>query len=240
MDAGKRFKQVREVMGLTQQEFGEKLGYRQSKIKDIETGKQKVSPEICELMEKNFSVHGWWLLTGRGRATIVQLALEDDGTYAVPELHKKNLIHESLRQAEIIDLRYYEDVYASAGYGATNDKLESKPITVSQFFLDSLGITNPKSLDVIRIYGDSMEPDFKNGEYVVVQRVDSLEEVDNGNTVIANIDGEIYIKKIEKIPFQKSIILNSTNPGYDPIKIEAEHLKELNIVGIVKGIIKPR
>ena len=66
MTQGKRLKKVRENLGFTQEQLGERLGFKWSKIKDIETDKQKVSTEIAEELEKIFSISGWWLLTGQG------------------------------------------------------------------------------------------------------------------------------------------------------------------------------
>jgi len=66
MNPAERFKKAREYLGFTQQELAEKLGFKQFKIKDIEINKQKVSLEIAENMEINFSINSCWLLTGKG------------------------------------------------------------------------------------------------------------------------------------------------------------------------------
>ena len=66
MNPNERLKEVRKHAGLTQEKFGEKVGLKQSQIKDIETAKQKVNPELAEIIEINFSISGWWLLTGKG------------------------------------------------------------------------------------------------------------------------------------------------------------------------------
>ncbi len=66
MNMHERLKEVRKHVGLTQEKFGEKLGLKQTQVRDIESGKQKVSTELAELMEKYFYISGWWLLTGKG------------------------------------------------------------------------------------------------------------------------------------------------------------------------------
>lgn len=63
---GKRIKEIRELFKMTQAEFGEKLGFNWCKIKDLETGRLKLTSEIALLLEKNFSVDLHWLLTGEG------------------------------------------------------------------------------------------------------------------------------------------------------------------------------
>lgn len=74
-----RFKIVRELLGLTQAEFGEKLGFKLNKIRDIEIGKQKISPEIAIDIENKFSIAFKWLLTGMGSMTANQV--QESGPY---------------------------------------------------------------------------------------------------------------------------------------------------------------
>jgi putative transcriptional regulator len=60
-----RLKEIRKYLKLTQQELADKLGYKQFKIKDIETNKQKITLELADKLEKLYSINGWWLLTGK-------------------------------------------------------------------------------------------------------------------------------------------------------------------------------
>lgn len=67
MTPGKRIKKIREeLLDLTQEGFGEPLGFKWYKVKDIESGKIKVSPEIATLIENIYSFKFEWLLTGKG------------------------------------------------------------------------------------------------------------------------------------------------------------------------------
>jgi len=138
-----------------------------------------------------------------------------------------------------VELNYFPNVYASAGYGNNVEEINSQTITVTKLFMDSLAIKRIDKLDVIRIHGDSMEPDFSNGEYVIVDRVTSIDEIPNNSTIIANISGELYIKKLQKVPFESTIILNPTNNNYPPITLQDQNQNNLSIVGIVKGCLKP-
>src|SRR5664279_1499248 len=71
MDCGTRLKQIRELMGYTQAQFGERLGFKWSKIKDIEIGKQRLTHEIAAEIEKRFCISFKWLLTGQGSMSVV-------------------------------------------------------------------------------------------------------------------------------------------------------------------------
>lgn len=66
MNTGERIKKIRELFRMTQTEFGEKLGFKWTKIKDLESGKLHTTAEIALLIEKIYSVDLRWLLTGEG------------------------------------------------------------------------------------------------------------------------------------------------------------------------------
>jgi len=66
LDANKRLKEIRKVFRLTQREFAEKIGYKEYKIRDIESFKLNITPEIANKIEDIFGISGWWLLTGKG------------------------------------------------------------------------------------------------------------------------------------------------------------------------------
>ncbi|MBP5202267.1 helix-turn-helix transcriptional regulator [bacterium] len=66
MNTGERIKKIRELFRMTQTEFGEKLGFKWTKIKDLESGKLHTTAEIALLIEKIYSIDLRWLLTGEG------------------------------------------------------------------------------------------------------------------------------------------------------------------------------
>ena len=150
-------------------------------------------------------------------------------------IKSKNFIKEDEKSQIAVNL--YKDVYASAGYGTTNSELVPTKMTFDREFLKEIfNITNFNNLDIIRVIGDSMLPHIKDGEFIFIQK-DT--QVKNGDTVIANIDGELYVKRYYKIPFEKWIKLESDNPDYPCINLDTdEKLNSFKIIGIVKSKIK--
>ena len=63
---GVRFRQARELLNLKQNECAETLGLEWYTLRDIESGKKKMTPEMAINMENLFSVNFRWLLTGQG------------------------------------------------------------------------------------------------------------------------------------------------------------------------------
>lgn len=82
----------------------------------------------------------------------------------------------------------------------------------------------------VGIKGESMEPDIPDGSTVWVKRSYT---VDDGDIVIAWIDGEGTVCKQARCKGDKIICLHSLNPAYPDIT--GQELSELRIYGIVVG-----
>lgn len=224
LNPNERLKKARKYSGLTQEKFGERLSLKQSQIKDIEIGKQKVSPELAEAIEINFSIGGWWLLTGKG-------------TMLVSDTKNLPISSNTTDDEYSVSVNYYPDVVAAAGYGAINENhLVPQIMQLDRRFLEQLlNVRRFDSLDIITVFGDSMEPYISNGETVLIERHDDAK---NGETVIANINGSIYIKQIKMDPFKKWIKLCSENSHYEEIELSGDDLQYLTIIGIVRAKIR--
>ena len=61
-----RIKSLRKALGLTQQEFAEKLGSVQNTITGYETGRRVPSNQVIALIVREFNVSEVWLRTGAG------------------------------------------------------------------------------------------------------------------------------------------------------------------------------
>ena len=61
-----RVKAVRLALGLSQDEFGKKLGLTRGAITNIELNKVDVKPNFADLLCSIFNVNGLWLRTGEG------------------------------------------------------------------------------------------------------------------------------------------------------------------------------
>jgi len=225
---GNRLKEIRKLLKLTQSELGEKLGIPWSRIKDMESGKQKISPEFASSIEEIFSISGWWLLTGKGEMLI-------PSHNNIPTVCEFSIDDNS---ADLITLNYYPDIVAAAGYGGIND-FDVQPcqqMKLDRLFLeDFLNIKRFNNIDVIRVIGDSMEPFIFDGEVVLIERNN---EAKNGETVIANINGHVYVKKFHTDPFGRWVKLISNNGNYGEISLEGDQLEFFSIVGIVRAKIK--
>lgn len=96
--------------------------------------------------------------------------------------------------------------------------------------LNELLISHPAGTYFLRVSGTSMIDAHINDDDIVI--VDSTIKPRDQNIVIATIDGEFTIKKLQLMP---SVALLPMNPDYQPIPISDE--AQLQIFGVVTYII---
>ena len=66
MTVGKRLKELRYKLGLSQREFAEKLGIHYMTLSRYESGKYSLSDRFITKLKETFKVNPRWLLTGEG------------------------------------------------------------------------------------------------------------------------------------------------------------------------------
>ena len=76
---------------------------------------------------------------------------------------------------------------------------------------------DPEKMVLMKVCGDSMEPDIRHGDMVLV---DQSKRQIYGHAIYAmGINEEIYIKQVETLPGGK-LMLRSRNPEYSPINVD--------------------
>jgi phage repressor protein C with HTH and peptisase S24 domain len=217
MNSAFRFKKARDYLGFTQQELADKLEFKQYKIKDIETEKQKVSPEIAEIMEKYFSINGWWLLTGKGEMLLDAV--------------------NSRANADIIEIPYFEETYGAMGVGGLSYDAQPTVMSFDSSFLKSVfGISNFKNLHIINAVGDSMAPTITSGELLLVNPFENENHTikDQGVYVILSPQG-ILVKRIKIHPIKKEWKLVSDNPNEEDLPLQEDEINHCTVIGRVVG-----
>lgn len=121
-------------------------------------------------------------------------------------------------------------VEASAEQGApVQDEEGSGHYAFTRKFLKRRGLT-PKRLSVITAKGDSMEPDLHDGDLILLARADA--EPADGKIHAVRFDSDLFVKRIQRPPGY-GLMLISSNPGYQPITVDAAALGAIRIIGHV-------
>ena len=67
---GERIKELRKALGLTQKEFGERIGVKPNTIGTYEIGRNEPIDAVVALICREFDVNEYWLRTGEGEMFI--------------------------------------------------------------------------------------------------------------------------------------------------------------------------
>jgi len=199
---GDRFKSLRKAMGKNQEEFSIMVGTSRPTIYRIEKNESEIGIDILQKLNQN-SVNIEWLLTGEGEMF-------------------RNVDTKSLIKKEE-NIEYYSmpyiDITASAGFGIENfDEIydESNSLYIGKDFFPPQ--TSLQNTFCIRACGDSMEPNIRNGDFLIVRKMEFTPSISYTGTCVVCYQRELLVKNIQLK--ENGLKLISTNPLYDPIFLE--------------------
>ncbi|EAL0061574.1 S24 family peptidase [Campylobacter lari] len=197
--------------------------------------------ELVEEMKTFFNVKSLEEVAeklGRGRSTAIgwrqRKKISSSALLEFNSLkNKQNNYKESKK--DTVSIRYFPNVYASAGFGNDNSDENFQTICLDKNFLvEILGIPYTTQYDMIKIFGDSMEPFIQNGSFVIVDTSkNSLDKIKNADVAIFRYDGELFCKRIRKNVLDDEIIISSDNIGFEDKKIKKSALKDYVFLGVV-------
>jgi phage repressor protein C with HTH and peptisase S24 domain len=157
-----------------------------------------------------------------GRAAMSQRA-QRDSQFTQEEIRKIEKIYAiRLRDVELPDelvaLNFYPDVYLSAGYGVEviNENPEKIVIDSRLLVTDRGTKLNHELCEVVMISGNSMSPEYRHGDRVIIDRGDT--ELADGHIFAFRYKGQCYVKEINLLGNKIKCI--SINKEYDPFYID--------------------
>ena len=224
--AGAQVRKLRESLGLTQEEFAEKVGVQRNTVWRWENG--RASPmESLPKISRAFDVSIAYILgegsAGRGAdgpegPTPGGLIFDGELEPSVPPQILLPVI----------------DQEACAGDGFSYDDVESAAIDWIPFPTLGLGgATGPHKPYFVRVNGDSMiGVKINHGSFVAIN---PNIEVRNGDNVYVKWKGRCSIKGF--IQYDDAIELRPANPNYHSTWIKRENWEELEILGKVVRVL---
>ena len=127
------------------------------------------------------------------------------------------------------------EVEIAAGYEhIALEDWEGDTVDISNDYLKG---HNKSEFFVLRVKGDSMYPEYQDGDKVLVLKQPVVNY--SGQVGVAVYDGELAtLKKIEYTEGESWVRLVPINPAFPPKLIENEDLEYLRVLGIPKLIIR--
>lgn len=172
---------------------------------------ETASQEALSEMQEHRFYRQWKRLSDENKEIVISLI---ENLYTLEERYRTEREVVVERQVPLYSLP------VSAGLGSFLD--DSEDVQFISFPADELPSQNCYAL---RVTGDSMEPAYYQDDIVLVQPGKAAE---NGDIVIAVINGDSYIKQFRNGAFI------SFNPAYDPI--EPGEFDSVKIAGTVCGV----
>lgn len=234
MEIGTRITEARKHAGLTQEQLAEKVGTTGRSIRNYESDARQITVELLQKIAKTCNVDFGYFVTMSQSLSVPNSSLSK--SLSVSKSSLSHQVVDKVQQRSTIKVNYYPNILASAGFGVLNHDTSTKTLELEEGFLMALGLKCFKNLDLITVYGDSMEPFISNGELIILQRD---VEARNSDIVVANIGGDIYVKKLQRDPLKKWLKLTSLNAMYPDIELKEDEIKHLTIIGIVRAKIRP-
>ena len=224
---GERVKKAREMLGLNQQSLATKVGVSLTTIQNYEGGKFPKGEHAVSLA-RNLGCTIDWLLTGEGpvydptrtriepaRAGMMQAGrpLQEVVTLDRPQsTADRTISHDS---GDIIMVPMVE-ARLSAGTGSFETEAgEDRLYAFRLDFLRRKGI--PAQMALMRVSGDSMEPEIKDGDVVLIDQNQTTPTP--GKLFAVGVEDMVYIKEVNAEPGK--LVLSSYNKAYPALEIDA-------------------
>lgn len=237
---GLKIKEFRDQRGLTQKELADLIEMGNTTIANYEKGfrtpKKNTLFKIANAL--NVTIDDLFPILKQSDNSIIE-SVEEILYQLDPEPYQRNVLTCAERQleeqkqakkrlAEVHDIvveyiayNYY-DQPVSAGTGQYLNEVQIETIQL------------PVKVDadfVCPIYGDSMEPDYKSGDYVFVKLT---VELPSGTVGVFDYEGEAYIKQL--IIEKDMAYLRSFNKKYKDIPINSD--SDFRIIGKVVDVYR--
>ncbi len=203
MSIGKRIKELRKDLGLTQTEFAQNIYRDKSTISKIENEELDLSSSMRTAICKEFGVREEWILTGEGE-----------------KFDKERISDENDPKGEFV---YVPQVSGkiSAGGGLVPENHIEMRIAFRRAWIMKRG--DPKNMALIKVSGDSMEPTLQSGDLVLVDHSRDYLDPHGGIYAVA-VDDTIMIKRLQPEYPNKKVQIISDNPKYKVMEAQIEQI----------------
>ena len=237
---GLKIKEFRDQRGLTQKELADLIEMGNTTIANYEKGfrtpKKNTLFKIANAL--NVTIDDLFPILKQSDNSIIE-SVEEILSQLDPEPYQRNVLTCAERQLEEqkqakkrltevheVPVQYfaynYYDQPVSAGTGQYLNEVQIETIQL------------PVKVDadfVCPIYGDSMEPDYKSGDYVFVKLT---VELPSGTVGVFDYEGEAYIKQL--VIEKDKAYLRSFNKKYKDIPINSD--SDFRIIGKVVDVYR--
>lgn len=198
-------KRVFEATGITSQtELASALNINRSAITQARK-KDSIPDKWILQLYRSFGLNPDWIETGKGQT--FQKKPDSDSTYQnIPKVKAR--------------------LCAGGGSFEVGSEIEGYYAFRKDWLVNKGAINKMVLMD---IFGNSMEPEIKNGDTILVD--ESQRDILAGAIYAVGVDDTIMVKRLEKHP--NKLVLLSDNKDYSPIYLQGSEINSVRIIGKV-------
>ena len=154
-----------------------------------------------------------WEILKLEEAFTAPCASSDEIRNKIKELQNKL----GMENKETVSIPYRPEVYLSAGYGVEvyTETAEFVTLDLRLFTTDRGNKINPAHCEIVRISGNSMMPEYRDGDRVIIDRDDT--EFIDGHIFAFRYERQCFVKEINVLKDKIKCI--SLNKEYEPFYI---------------------
>lgn len=214
-DIALRIRELIKEMGISQNEFADRINTDRSNFSKQINGKLPVGRVLTNKIVVELGVSKSWLIEGKGEKYILRTIPSSNAVVlSSDDLH--NCVDEGTKVYDI-------DVTAGPNGRALIFSSEQVIGTINVPFI------NHNSY-IVKVSGDSMVPVINNGDMLAIREVRNPRLIFWGQIYVILLDDYRMVKYIRKHINPEMVILRSANPQYDDIEIPRSEIKSLFVV----------
>ena len=212
MELYQRIKARREELGMSQNELAKRLGYKdRSTIAKIEAGVNDITQTKIEAFAKALNT------------TASDLMGWEESQLASPDI-----------SSDVVTFQIEAGVAAHYDAMPDVDNIAPEQIDVPRAYLHG---RSPADYCAMRVKGQSMFPDYHDGDVVLVLKTQTLDRPGQIG-VIRYGEGAMTIKRIDYVTVEDWLELIPINPACAPERISGADLEQCEVVGVPKLLLR--
>lgn len=181
-----------------------------------------VLAKLLQVTKRNISQKELCEITGVDKGTMSARATRNS-KFKPEELKKIEKafnvdLSNNIVRNNFIQIPVFGNVTASMGYGiSVYDENQTGVYEISSKLAKDIGIVSGKT-QMIFASGDSMYPTIEGGDSLLIDT--SKKEVYDGRIYCVRIDGQLYAKRLQKIPPNTVKVISDNEKKYDPFYVD--------------------
>lgn len=225
---GDRLKKARLKLGLTQEEFAGDLKLAWFQIKDMESGRKRLTPQLLELLEHKYAINVRWLISGEE-----PMFLSAEHDYSNYQEGRHALEGSEKGDGIVVHL---STITVCCGHGIMTYPTEFLDETVMVNRKQVGRIDNDRYPYAVQTQGRSMVGFGVEEESIVI--INPGEEICSGHIVLVTIDDKASIKKL----YEHGDGIDLVAANGEKLRLTHEELNDtdyIRILGRVMLVISP-